>query len=41
MKASGDSKFSAYKSSDFIIPKKFSAMALSRQLPLRDMLCVM
>ena len=41
MKASGDSNCSAYNSSDFIIPKKFSAMALSRQFPLRDMLCVM
>ena len=31
MKVSGDSNTSAYRSSDFIIPKKFSAMALSRQ----------
>lgn len=40
MKASGDSNFSAYSSSDFIMPKKFSAIALSRQLPFRDMLCM-
>ena len=41
MKASGDSNSSAYRSSDFMIPKKFSAIALSRQFPLRDMLCIM
>jgi len=28
-----------YKSSDFIIPKKFSITELSRQFPFRDMLC--
>ena len=41
MKASGDSNSSTYRSSDFMIPKKFSAIALSRQFPLRDMLCMM
>ena len=41
MKASADSNFSAYRSSVFIMPKKFSAIALSRQFPLRDMLCIM
>ena len=41
MNASDDSKFSAYRSSDFMMPKKFSAIALSRQFPLRDMLCMM
>ena len=30
MKASTDSNFSAYRSSDFMIPKKFSTIALSR-----------
>lgn len=38
MKASGDSKSSAYRSSDFMIAKKFSTIALSRQFPLRDTL---
>ena len=33
MKASADSKFSVYRSSVFIMPKKFSAIALSRQFP--------
>lgn len=33
MKSSGDSNFSAYRSSDFIILKKFSIIELSRQFP--------
>ena len=40
-KALEDSNFSAYNSSDFIMPKKFSIIELSRQLPFLDILCMM
>ena len=38
VKSSGDSNFSAYRSSDFIILKKFSIIELSRQFPFLDIL---
>ena len=40
MKTSIDVYLPGYSSSDFMIPKKFSIMALSKQFPLRDMLWI-
>lgn len=40
MKASAYSNFSTYRSSDFMMPKKFSAIALSKLFPFQDILCM-
>ena len=40
MKTSIDVYLPGYSSSDFMMPKKFSIMALSKQFPLRDMLWI-
>ena len=41
LKISADVYLPGYSNSDFIRPKKFSIIALSRQFPLRDMLWIM